>query len=150
MSIKTSQFSIYSVVNSTACWGYEWIMMTSSNGSIFRVTGPLMFSLIFAWTNGWVNNGEADDLRCHRAHYDIILMIKLHICGPLCGKLPVTGGFPLQRVSNAKSVSISWRHDLICSLSLVYLIYADVALLKGFIQEPTGHSLLKRSDVPVL
>ena len=24
--------------------------------------------------NGWVNNGEAGDLRCHRAHYDITLM----------------------------------------------------------------------------
>ena len=24
--------------------------------------------------NGWVNNGEAGDLRCHRAHYDVTLM----------------------------------------------------------------------------
>ena len=34
----------------------------------------LMFSLIFAWINGWVYNGEAGDLRCHRAHYDVIVM----------------------------------------------------------------------------
>ena len=34
----------------------------------------LMFSLICAWINGWVNNGEAGDLRRHRAHYDIIVM----------------------------------------------------------------------------
>ena len=49
-------------------------MMTSSNGNIFRVTGlllspvnsphkgqwrgALMFSLICAWINGWVNNRE--------------------------------------------------------------------------------------------
>ena len=26
-------------------------------------------------TNGWVNNGEAGDLRRHRAHYDVIVMI---------------------------------------------------------------------------
>ena len=34
----------------------------------------LMFSLICAWMNGWVNNGEAGDLRRHRAHYDVIVM----------------------------------------------------------------------------
>ena len=31
--------------------------------------GALMFSLICAWINGWVNNREAGDLRRHRAHY---------------------------------------------------------------------------------
>ena len=30
----------------------------------------LMFSLIYAWIHGWVNNREAGDLRRHRAHYD--------------------------------------------------------------------------------
>ena len=33
--------------------------------------GALMFSLICAWINGWVNNGEAGNLRRHRAHYDV-------------------------------------------------------------------------------
>ena len=60
-------------------------MMTSSIGNIFRVTGhlcgeftgvnsphkgqwrgALMFSLIFVWINGWVNNREASDLRRYR------------------------------------------------------------------------------------
>ena len=36
--------------------------------------GALMFSLICARINGWANNGDAGDLRCHRAHYDIIVM----------------------------------------------------------------------------
>ena len=36
--------------------------------------GAFMFSLICAWINGRVNNGEADDLRRHRAHYDVIVM----------------------------------------------------------------------------
>ena len=66
-------------------------MMMSSNGSIFRVTvhlcvepvnspykgqwrGALMFSLICVRIIGWVNNGEAGDLRCHHAHYDVIVM----------------------------------------------------------------------------
>ena len=72
------------------------VMMTSSNGNIFRVTdhlcgeftgspanfphkgqwrGALMFSLICARINGWVNNREAGDLRRNRAHYDVIVMI---------------------------------------------------------------------------
>ena len=62
-------------------------MMTSSNGKMFRVTGSLcegihrspvnsphkgqwrgtlMFSLICAWINAWVNNREAGDLGLHR------------------------------------------------------------------------------------
>ena len=36
-----------------------------------------MFSLICAWINNWVNNREAGDLRRHRAHYDVIVMIYL-------------------------------------------------------------------------
>ena len=36
--------------------------------------GALMFSLICAWINGSVNNGEGGDLRRHRAHYDVIVM----------------------------------------------------------------------------
>ena len=36
--------------------------------------GALMFYLIRAWINGWVNNGESGDLRRHRAHYDVIVM----------------------------------------------------------------------------
>ena len=37
--------------------------------------GALMFSLVCPWINGWVNDGEAGDLRCHRAHYDVIVII---------------------------------------------------------------------------
>ena len=36
--------------------------------------GVLMFTLICARINGWVNNHGAGDLRRHRAHYYIIIM----------------------------------------------------------------------------
>ena len=70
-------------------------MMKSSHGNIFRVTGPLFGEFTghrwipstkandaehwcFLWfcarINGWVNNGEAGDLRCHRAHYDVTVI----------------------------------------------------------------------------
>ena len=69
--------------------------MTSSNGNIFRVTGPLCgeftghrwiplskasdvelwcFLWSVPWIKGWVNKRQAGDLRRHRAHYDVIVM----------------------------------------------------------------------------
>ena len=36
--------------------------------------GALMFSLIYAWINDWVNSREAGDLRCHHGHYDVTVM----------------------------------------------------------------------------
>ena len=36
-----------------------------------------IFDVVFficAWINGWVNNGEAGDLRRYRAHYDVTVM----------------------------------------------------------------------------
>ena len=39
--------------------------------------GALMYSLIRAQIYGWAINGEAGDLRRHRAHYDVIVMKKI-------------------------------------------------------------------------
>ena len=71
-------------------------MMTSSNGNIFRVTGPLCGAFTgFRWIppaqrpvtwsfdvffdprlyDGWVNNRKTGDLRRHRAHYDVAVKI---------------------------------------------------------------------------
>ena len=68
-------------------------MMTSSNGNIFRVTGPLCgefinsefpsqrpvtrsFDVLFDLhlNSDLVNNREAGEVRRHRAHYDVIVM----------------------------------------------------------------------------
>ena len=35
----------------------------------------LMFPLICVWINDWVNNCEAGDLRRHRGHYDVIVIV---------------------------------------------------------------------------
>ena len=77
-------------------WYCFIIMMTSSSGNIFRPRywsfvreihrspvnsprksqrrGALVFSLICAWTNGWVNNQDGSDSRYHHAHYDVTVM----------------------------------------------------------------------------
>ena len=41
--------------------------------------GALMFSLICAWINGWVNDRDGD-LRRHRARYDVTVMHSLYCC----------------------------------------------------------------------
>ena len=38
--------------------------------------GALLFSLICACINDWVNNRDAGDLRRHRAHYDVTVMLQ--------------------------------------------------------------------------
>ena len=43
--------------------------------------GALMFSLIYAWINDWVNNREAGDLRRQHGHYDVIVMVPTHPVG---------------------------------------------------------------------
>ena len=84
-----------------SCWQpcgifhHTSLMMTSSKGNIFRVTGPLCREFTdprwilrtkasnaelwcFRWSapsvNGWENNREAGDLRRHHAHYDVNVM----------------------------------------------------------------------------
>ena len=55
-------------------WGIPRSPLNSPHKGQWR--GALVFSLIFAWINGWVNNRDAGDLRRHRAHYDVIVMVK--------------------------------------------------------------------------
>ena len=43
--------------------------------------GALMFSLICAWTNSFVNSRDAGDLIRHRAHYGAIVLNGVHVYG---------------------------------------------------------------------
>ena len=58
-------------------WGIHWSPVNSRHRGQWR--GPLMFSLICVWINGWVNNREAGDLRRYRAHFDVIVMLSTHL-----------------------------------------------------------------------
>ena len=62
--------------------------------------GALMFSLIFVWLNGWVNNREAGDLTRHLAHYDVTVMWE-------CSELRQVGW---------SSPSVQWSHLHACQL----------------------------------
>ena len=53
--------------------GNHWLPVNSPHKGQWH--GALTFTLIHAWTNGWVNNRDASDLRCHHTHYDVTVMI---------------------------------------------------------------------------
>ena len=58
-------------------WGIHRSPVNSPHKDQWREA--LMFCLICARITGWVNNGEAGDLRCHRSHYDVIVMTQQNI-----------------------------------------------------------------------
>ena len=88
-----SWYSAQILICITNSMRYSWYVLASSNGKFFprywsfvRVIHRWIpftkasdaelwcFFCSVPWINGWVNNCEADDLRPHRAHYDVIVM----------------------------------------------------------------------------
>ena len=55
------------------CAGIHRSPVNSSHKGQWR--GALMFSLICTWINCWVKKDEAGDLRRHRVHYDVTVML---------------------------------------------------------------------------
>ena len=119
--------------------------MTSSNGNIFRVTGPLswettshrwiprtqralMFSLICAWTNCLVNCRDAGDFRLHRTHYDVtvtyfpifFMVASLTLIEPYDSTVPVKNGakeYGLVHSSVDKTQWTTATHDLFITMT---------------------------------
>ena len=76
--------------------------------------GALMFSLICAWMNGWVNYREAGDLRRHRAHHDVTVMDYIN---------NGTYNFPQIRLLLCKWLLTLWYVIHYCILcTLIYLV----------------------------
>ena len=61
-----------------SCSNWDVHVMNSPHKGQWR--GALMFSVICIWINCWVNNSEAGDLRRHRAHYYVSVMIWCRMC----------------------------------------------------------------------
>ena len=143
---RMMQYHMTSNVQGSLC------MMTSSNGNIFRVTGhlcgkftghrwishtkaseggALMFTLICARKNGWVNNGEAGDLRRYLAHYDVIVMVLSVEIEPhrsillaydtLCIRLIK----PSKKYRSYFTVSVSANRRYICKTLISAITYSD-------------------------
>ena len=58
-------------------WPFLWVIHRSPETSQHKGhwRGALMFSLICACINGWVNNREAGDLRRSHAYYNVIVTV---------------------------------------------------------------------------
>ena len=80
--------------------GIHWSPVNSPHKGQWR--GTLMFSLICAGINDWVNNREAGDLRRNRAHYDVIVMIQI---GSGDNLAPIR----CQAITWAKDDPVHWR-----------------------------------------
>ena len=65
-----------------------------------------MFSLIYVWINGWVNNRETGDLRRHRGHYDVNVMLV-----PVGNKNDGVMKQPW-RHHNTETLFAWWRHQM--------------------------------------
>ena len=73
--------------------------------------GSLMFSLICAWINGWVNNREVGDLRRHRARYNVIVMRHMCPIGILTSSFECKKLFHMWNLPNCQSPDCPrWRH----------------------------------------
>ena len=115
----------------------------TSNGNIFRVTGPLwgestghrripgtkcqwalMFSLMSAWTNGWANNRDPGDLRRHSTHYDVIVMhcpphwLSIHVVLSIAGTSALWSG----SVSVGKKHRATWKRWSFCRGKRIYFV----------------------------
>ena len=102
---------------------YIFPMKTPSNGNIFCVTGPLcqeqwrgalMFSLICAWINDWVNIREAGNLRRHRAHYYVIVVPESYNRKDTQHKLAFTNVFKILIIDVLFNLSLTRPLPLHC------------------------------------
>ena len=93
------------------CEGILRLLVDSPHKGQWRAA--LIFSLIYAWTNGWANNRNASDLRRHSVRYDVTLMSRCRIKRQ---KNILTLNFHLP----AWYVYITWREPI-----LVIIVPAD-------------------------
>ena len=112
-------------------------MMTSSNGNIYRVTGPLCgnspitrefpsqrpvmqsFNVLFDLhlkKNGWVNNWDAGGLRRHCAHYDVTIMAFITQTDTRCSFYIPYG---LYDISSPKLINVSVGKSPVAALIYV-------------------------------
>ena len=116
------------------------IMMTPSNGNISTILsfvrgihrspvnfphkgqwrGDLMFSLTCAWVNGWVNNR---DLRHHRAHYDVIVMVTL-LWAAAASKTSIVTAAIFQK-NNSSHCNTFGKSDGVCSNRIVPNVFME-------------------------
>ena len=94
-SLRVTSRALGQSCDRSQCQWWRHQMKTFSAGNSLVISeflhkgqrrGNFMFSLICAWTYGWINNPGASDLMRHRAHYDVTAMQWNNPAGPLFTK----------------------------------------------------------------
>ena len=103
-------------------WPFVWGIHRSPVNSPHKGQrrGGSMFSLIYAWINGWVTYREAADLGCHCTHYDVIVTICEFTLNPVLINLVFVckRALVIQRILRA--VSVTFWHLMIFYFSFVW------------------------------
>ena len=109
-------------------------MEYNHDGNMFRVAGLLCvcvgvcgcgcgcggggggcFSFICVWNNSFVNNADAGDLRRHRTHYDVTVMVNL-MANTVCILWYIYG--LVQDCSNSSALAMEWLQS--CTKPSIY------------------------------
>ena len=87
------------------CVGNSTVTVDSPHKGQWR--GALMFSLICTSINSWANNGDAGELKRHRAHYDVSAMNPGGVYW--CTLVPLGGHVSYFAIT--KATFDSWSHN---------------------------------------
>ena len=124
------------------CAGIHRLPVNSPHKDQWR--GALMFSLIWAWINGWVNNREDGDLRCHRAHYDVTVMIFTVVCMHItCIQLVIHDQQPSHQHFNVNNIQMSSLFVRVhCWLQVTLILIAGLRHLtnRQILEGPNGYA----------
>ena len=82
--------------------------------------GALMFSLICSWINTWVHNREAGDVRRHRAHYDVSVIVRP---SGLVRELWAFISVPVFIRAPFCWLCVWWRTTLLCLNKVIYDVW---------------------------
>ena len=140
-------------------------MMKSSNGKIFRVTGLFCREFTgYRWIprtktsdaelwcflssapewKFWVNNREAGDLRRHRAHYDVIVMMS---CYPFDVNAPIPPWNPdeaptIESTPHAYT-QVGGRAEIACVVSVYPTPYTTWHKGGKILEDPTKYGVMR-------
>ena len=82
------------------------------------VTRSFDVSLICVWINGWVNNRDAGEFRCYRAHYDVSVMQSERM------------GYRCEHVPLWTPCDIHWPHEITVASWLITFSHRSLVIYK--------------------
>ena len=109
--------------------------------------GALMFCLICAWTNGWVNNGDSGDLRDHHTHFDVTVINKpmssIPLFSPFFSRMKtfVTYWISCLHLTGVPT-AVTYEHDMkkLADTSIISYIWITEKSINGALVPPTPNS----------